>query len=224
MKKNQIIVFTNIKGGTGKTQICATAATHMVQLGIPIIVIDADIQQSLSRHRTRDHEARPSDKAPWDCVFLNTTDYSGVEQLLEKAKKLPACVLIDCPGNINDPSLQLIFRAADIAVVPFELNADSVDATVIFSELFRQHYTAKMYFIPNKVSNLFWRRGEVRKAREDAMELLDKKLGKVTPDVKLSTNMNGYSTLDLLCHEKRKLIHPAIVPVLQPIYKLFKNK
>lgn len=223
MKKNLIILWTGMKGGTGKTQTCARAATHMVQLGIPVVVIDADIQQSLSRHRKRDLAARPSETAPWDCMFLNTTNYSQVEKVMERAKSIQACVLIDCPGNINDPSLQLIFRAADIAVVPFELNADSVDATVIFAQLFKQNFKAKMYFVPNKVSSLFWKRGEVRKAREDAMEMLDKKLGMVTPDIKLSTNMNGYSTMDLLNYDKRRIIHDAIEPVLRPVYQIFKK-
>lgn len=220
-KNNRIVVFTNIKGGTGKTQLCASSATHFLSHGVPVIVIDADIQQSLSRHRQRDLAARPSADTPWDCVFLNTIDYTGVEELIERAQQLPCCVLIDCPGNINDPSLKLIFEAADVAVVPFELNADSVDATVLFAKLFKQYFRATMFFIPNKVSSLFWKRGEVRKAREDAMELLDKKLGTVTPDIKLSTHMNSYSTLDLLTYEKRKVIKEALVPILRPIWKLF---
>lgn len=220
-KKNKIVLFTNIKGGTGKTQLCATFATNFLLYGIPTLVIDADIQQSLSRHRQRDVAAHPSEKTPWDCVFLNTLDLASTEAMIERIKQLPCCVLVDCPGNINDPALRLLFDAADIAIVPFELNADSVDATVLFAKLFKQYFRATMFFIPNKVSSLFWKRGEVRKAREDAMELLDKKLGTVTPDIKLSTHMNSYSTLDLLTYEKRKVVKEALVPILRPIWKLF---
>ena len=220
-KKNKIVLFTNIKGGTGKTQLCATSATNFLLYGIPTLVIDVDIQQSLSRHRQRDVAAHPSEKTPWDCVFLNTLNQASTERLIERIKQLPCCVLIDCPGNINDPALRLIFEAADIAVVPFELNADSVDATVIFAQLFKQHFSAKMFFVPNKVSSLFWKRGEVRKAREDAMEQLDKKLGVVTPDIKLSTHMNGYSTLEMLSREKRNLVRETLKTIIKPMWRIY---
>lgn len=49
---NKIIVFSSIKGGVGKTQLCATYATLLVECSYPVFVIDADIQQSLSRPAT----------------------------------------------------------------------------------------------------------------------------------------------------------------------------
>lgn len=219
--KNKIVVFTNLKGGVGKTQLCATAATYFVYCDIPVIVIDADIQQSLSRHRKRDLEAPNTGDIPWDCIFLNTTDTAKVKAMMERAKKLPYCILIDCPGNINDQALQIIYEAADIAVVPFELNADSVDATHIFAKLFKKNFSAKMFFVPNKVSNLFWKRGTVRKAREDAMELLDNKLGVVTPDIKLTTHLNGYSTMEMPTYEVRQLVFPAFKTFMKPIWRFF---
>lgn len=202
-KKNRIILFTNVKGGTGKTQLCATTASYLVGYKIPTLVIDADVQQSLSRHRQRDLKAWPSSDTPWDCLFLKTTDLSAVKSLIEHVKQLPCVVLIDCPGNINDPALNIIFEAADTAIVPFELNSDSVDATVLFAKLIKQHFRAHMLFVPNKVSSRFWKRGEVRKAREDAMEQLHKKLGIVGADIKYSAQMNSYSTLEPLNYDKK---------------------
>lgn len=220
-KKNQIILTTNHKGGVGKTQICATAATLFVQNNIPVIVIDADIQQSLSRHRARDLKAHPNTNTPWQCVFLNTTDIKAVEAMIAKIKKLPYTILIDCPGNINDPALNLLFEAADAAIVPFELNDDSVDATVIFAKLIKQHFKLDMVFVPNKVSSRFWKRGEVRKAREDAMEQLHKKLGLVGADIKYSAHMNSYSTLEPLTYEKKQIISEAMKPLLVPLAKIY---
>lgn len=219
--KNKIVVFTNLKGGVGKTQLCATAATYFVYCEIPVIVIDADIQQSLSRHRKRDLEVPNTGDVPWDCIFLNTTDTTKVRAMMGRAKKLPYCILIDCPGNINDQALQIIYEAADIAVVPFELNVDSVHATHIFAKLFKKNFQAKMFFVPNKVSNLFWKRGTVRKAREDAMELLDNKLGIVTPDIKLTTHLNGYSTMEMPTYEVRQLVFPAFKTFMKPIWRFF---
>lgn len=215
--KNQIIIFTTIKGGTGKTTLCASAATFLVQLGIPVIVLDADIQQSLYRHRQRDLAAHPSEDIPFQVQFLNTADIEGVKSMIQRAKKLPCCILVDCPGNIQDQALKAIFEAADIAVIPFELNSDSLDATIMFGKLFQKHFTAKKYFIPNKVSAVFEKRGDVRKAREDAMSSLDKKLGIVTADIRHTTNMNSYSTLEWYNREKKIVIRDAFAPIVKHI-------
>ena len=51
---NKIILFTNIKGGVGKTTLCGLFATFCAEKGIPVAVMDADIQQSLFRHRQRE--------------------------------------------------------------------------------------------------------------------------------------------------------------------------
>lgn len=217
--KNKIITFSNHKGGVGKTTLCASAATFLVELGVPVIVIDADIQQSLSRHRQRDLAAHPLGQIPWQVQFLNTTDITTVKSIMNRAKQLPCCILIDCPGNIQDPALRIIFEAADAAVIPFELNADSVDATVMFADVFKKHFNAKMFFVPNKVSTIFEKRGEVRKAREDAMEALNRKYGVVTPDIRLTTYLNGYSTLETCNFAKKRAVRDAFIP----IYKFTKH-
>ena len=52
--KNRIIIFSNIKGGVGKTPLCALFANRLIEHGVPTIVIDADLQASLYRHRQRE--------------------------------------------------------------------------------------------------------------------------------------------------------------------------
>ena len=218
---NKIIVFSNIKGGTGKTQLCATAATFLLECGYPVYVIDADIQQSLSRHHQRDLEARPNADKLWPVYFLDTSDIDHVKDIIGQVKKFNCIVLIDCPGNINDPALQYIYEAADVAVVPMEYNSDVVDATVMFGEVLKencfQSKEKKIFFVPNKVSSVYERQGAVRKAREDAYELLISKrhLGWLTPEIRMTTLMNGYSTLDFLGYEKRKVVRDAFAPIVK---------
>ena len=65
------------------------------------------------------------------------------------------------------------------------------------------------------------KRGTVRKAREDAMELLDNKLGVVTPDIKLTTHLNGYSTMEMPTYEVRQLVFPAFKTFMKPIWRFF---
>ena len=92
----------------------------------------------------------------------------------------------------------------------------------MFAELFKEHFSAKMYFVPNKVSPIYEKRGEVRKAREDAEAVLSK-LGTITPDIKLTTHLNGYSTLELLDWDKRRHVTGAFRPIALPIRKIFKR-
>ncbi len=217
----KIIITTGIKGGTGKTQICATAATFLLECGYPVYVIDADIQQSLSRHYQRDLEARPNADKLWPVYFLDTSDIEHVKDIIGQVKKFNCIILIDCPGNINDPALQYIFEAADVAIVPFEYNSDVVDATVMFGEVLKENFfqskKKRIFFIPNKVSAVWEKQGAVRKAREDAYELLiDKRhLGWLTPEIRMTTLMNGYSSLDFLGYEKRKVVRDAFAPIVK---------
>ena len=57
--KNKIVIFSNIKGGVGKTTLCALFANHLIEHGFPSFVIDADLQASLFRHRQREKDAAP---------------------------------------------------------------------------------------------------------------------------------------------------------------------
>ena len=69
---NKIILTTALKGGVGKSCLCANFATFFVEQGQPVMVLDADIQQSISRHRKRDLASHPSALIPWQVLF-----YSG---------------------------------------------------------------------------------------------------------------------------------------------------
>ena len=61
----KIIVFTNVKGGVGKTVLSSLFASYLSQIGRPIAVVDADIQQSLSDHREEDLQKYPNSPLPW---------------------------------------------------------------------------------------------------------------------------------------------------------------
>ena len=60
----KIILFTNVKGGVGKTTLCSVFATFLSQSGRPVSVVDADIQQSISGNRRMDLEERPDAAIP----------------------------------------------------------------------------------------------------------------------------------------------------------------
>ena len=47
---NKIILFSNIKGGVGKTTISAHFTEYLTEKGLSAIAVDADLQASLARH------------------------------------------------------------------------------------------------------------------------------------------------------------------------------
>jgi len=70
MKK--IILFSNIKGGVGKTTTSAHFTEYLTEKGLSAIAVDVDLQASLSRHRERELEADPEQQTPWEIVKLKT--------------------------------------------------------------------------------------------------------------------------------------------------------
>ena len=77
---NKIILFSNIKGGVGKTTTSAHFAEYLTEKGLSAIAVDADLQASLSRHRERELEADPEQQTPWEIVKLNTLRLSWQPQ------------------------------------------------------------------------------------------------------------------------------------------------
>ena len=141
--ENRIVLFSNIKGGVGKTTLCALFASYLAEKGIPVFAMDADLQASLYRHRQREKNVDPDTSAPWAVEMLNTSDGKKLEETIGKLKSVPGVVLIDCPGNLNDRNLEYIYKAADVAVIPMSFDADTVDATGIFIKAFKTIFRAQ---------------------------------------------------------------------------------
>ena len=80
--KNKIVIFSNIKGGVGKTTLCALFANHLIEHGFPSFVIDADLQASLFRHRQREKDAAPDAQIPWNVEMLDTSDHKRLVRSL----------------------------------------------------------------------------------------------------------------------------------------------
>lgn len=192
--KNFIIVCAGLKGGSGKSCVCANLAMHLIDQGIPVIVYDADIQQTLVRHRQRESAEHPDAQPPYQLMPFSTADAEAVKANMDQLKTVPAIVLIDCPGNIQDACLQHIYEAADIAMVPTRYDFDNLDATVLFSEMFIKISKAKMFFVPNCINAIEERREEIQKARDIAKKMLEK-YGTVTARIKQCVIVKCYSTI-----------------------------
>src|SRR5574344_2097516 len=180
--QNKIIVTVGLKGGGGKSTVCANIAMHLVDKGIPVIVYDADIQQTLVRHRQRELAEHLDAELPYQLLPFSTANADEVKSNMQKLKEVPAVILIDCPGNINDACLPHIYAAADLDEVQTDLVSDNLDTTILFADLFVQISKAKMLFIPNCISEIELRRPEIQDARNKPKDLLEV-YEAVTPDI-----------------------------------------
>lgn len=194
MSQNRIIVISNIKGGVGKTTLVECFAHYLVMKGLPVIVVDADIQQTLSHDVKSDREKFPDLSQPWNCISLNTLDRDNVTSVLDRLSMVPGNVLIDCPGNLQDPSLAAIFHAADVIVIPFSFDRKTLDGTSTFIQVIKRiDVEAKLVFVPNRIltteSNV-----EYISRREEAKKVLGQ-FGRVAARIRQSVVFNRINTL-----------------------------
>lgn len=194
MDQNKIILLSNIKGGVGKTSLCGMLATYMAMQGLPVIVVDADLQQSLCRHRQRESKAYPDVKVPWQVATLDTSNVENVKRAVEKLKGVAGYVLVDCPGYMNEQGLVPLFKAADCVVIPMAYDQDTVDATGVFIKVFRKiNQNAKLLFLPNRINASEGNRVEMEQ-RKQTIEILGK-VGRVLPRIKQSVIVKRYNTI-----------------------------
>ena len=214
----KIIVISNPKGGVGKSTLCSVLATYLSENGREVGVIDADIQQSLVHHRQRDKKSHPERKIPWDIRSFVGMSSDEVSAAMERIKGTSFDILIDCPGNIVDPNLSIIYTLADIAVVPIHYDSDTLDATKMFCEMFKERFSAKMFFIPNGIVLAEEQREHIKQERDRAVELL-KTYGWVTPRIKRSIIIGDYSTLLPLTYYQRNAVRHAFEPIMEELQK-----
>ena len=190
---NKFILFSNIKGGVGKTTLCAHFTEYLAEQEFPVAAVDADLQASLSRHRERDVRDDPKRPIPWEVIKLNTFEKDKVESVVKKLKKVDGIIVVDCPGNLNDNNLSVLFEAADLIVVPMAFDVDTIDATGIFTNVVKKRSKAKLLFLPNRIN--------VSEGKAKELEMRDRtikdlnRIGKVLPRIKQSVIIKRYTTI-----------------------------
>lgn len=215
---NRIIAFANLKGGVGKTSICAMFASYLNELGKAVAVIDADIQQSLFRHRQREIQNDPNAKQPFQIIALPSRKAEDVSAIMEKMKEVDGYILVDCPGNFEAEALKPIFESTTHVIIPLTYDDDSVDATGLFINGIRQLSTSsKLLFAPNRIKTGVGKQSELE-ARKKTIDILGK-VGYVAPRIKEGVAVQRYSTLYPLDYYQKKAIDHSFEGLLQEIDK-----
>lgn len=215
--ENKIVILSGAKGGTGKSLVCGIHAMYLWENGIPVVVLDADIQQSLQRLRSRELQANPDVEVPYALQTLDATkSYQEVKAVMEQLKAIPAVVLIDCPGNVSDPGLQAIYECADIAVIPTRYDYDNLEVAKNFAGNFKKISNARVFFVPNSINKNEEKRPEIAEARDLAYKFL-KELGYITPAIKQGVSVRCYSTIKKLDKYQRPAVKYAFKPLLKAL-------
>ena len=212
---NKLVLFSNIKGGVGKTSTCALFAQYLFEKGCHVRVLDADIQASLFRHRERELTATPGAKVPWEVITIDTTDRSSLQTAIEKARTYEGVVLIDMPGTLNAANLDLLYKSADFAVVPIAYDYDTIDATGIFIKVVKRVNDIKLVFLPNRI-NTTENRADELKQREETVKILGR-IGRVTPRIKQSVVIKRYSTITPLDKYQKAAVEHAFDAIVEQI-------
>ena len=190
---NKLILFYNIKGGVGKTTLSAHFTEYLAEHEYPVAAVDADLQASLSRHRERDVKEDPKRPLPWEVIKLNTFDGEKVKAVVKKLKQVDGIIVVDCPGNLNDNNLSILFEAADFIVIPMAFDIDTIDATNIFINVVKKSSKAKLLFLPNRINVSEGRAQDLIIQEKNIKDL--NKVGKVMPRIKQSVVIKRYTTI-----------------------------
>lgn len=214
--KNKIVLFSNIKGGVGKSSLCSLFATYCAEKGIPTAVVDADLQQSLIRQRERELKTAGEEvQEPWQLISLDTSDVKGVENMMENLKTIPGWILVDCPGNLNDNGLLPVFKAADAVVVPISYEDIVVDATSVFIQVFKKISDATLCFLPNRINDSEGTKTE-REQRVETIKILGQ-LGMVSPRIKQGVAIKRFSTLYALDTYQERAVEHAFDSIINKL-------
>lgn len=191
---NHIVLTANMKGGTGKSLVCSMFATYLAQKGEKVIVIDADLQQSVIGHRQEDLKEYPNAQLPWPVMSID--ELGSLDVAMPKLQRLDGWVIIDTPGTLNDNNLIPIFAAADYAIVPISYDGDTIRATSLFCKAFTKMSKAKIIFLPNRINGMEGKEAidQQRAKAKDALVAY----GHVVARIKQSVVVQRYSTVLLL--------------------------
>ncbi|WP_172618974.1 division plane positioning ATPase MipZ [Candidatus Cytomitobacter indipagum] len=136
---SKIIAVSNIKGGTGKSTICANLAVAL-SANSKVLTIDIDKPQFTLNNYFR-HKENPK----FDHIKLE--DENQLEQIIEDNKKYDY-IIIDTPGSLNN-AMKKACELADIFLTPISDSRFDLDVIGQFSPEDKK-------FTPGCYANIIW--------------------------------------------------------------------
>ena len=214
-----IIAFANQKGGVGKTTNCIMLANYLAEKGAEVLVLDLDIQQSAVRKRESDLVTY-SNEPKYDInPRLEEAAGSGWKKniaLLKNFKKkaINEVLLVDLPGQINDPGMIEILQLVDAIFVPFTYEEMVIRSTVETCEMFRLFgIDAKVFMVPSRIKKSV-------KYDRSVVEPILKKYGSVTRDLPERVAFERITTVSCV-QEEMELVAPVYSQIAEEMDIVF---
>lgn len=210
-KENKIVVFANQKGGVGKTTLCILYANYLHEMGVPVCVIDCDMQQTIYQTRQFDENnlMEEGDVIPYSVQAFSIKDPRDVAIMIQKAKEIPGTVLIDAPGNISQEGLIPIFVGADVIVTPYQYEKGCIGSTSTFLKVIgalqasHEEMNAQVVLVPNRIDTRIGTKAEL--STWSATDALLAGFGKVVKSIRSLADIQRYNTLQLLPSQKKAI-------------------
>ncbi len=212
MQDNIIITFANQKGGVGKTTLCTLFANYLVAHRKRVLVIDCDVQQTISFRRKADLQKYKDVTIPYNIQPFNIANVQNVQNLITNLRKMQGIILIDAPGNLTQQGLIPIFANSDYIISPFQYEVTSINATATFISFIYKIRTqlskdvAQLFLVDNSHDKRFGKKEELELWRMTAKRFSE--YGLITPMVEYRAEMRRYTTLYLM-KTQEAIISPA---------------
>ena len=204
--KNRIVVFANQKGGVGKSTLCILFANYLAYKGMPVCIIDTDLQKTILSQRNKDSEVFLGDDEPYSVQGFDVSDPETMQQLMDSARQVDGFVLMDSPGNVSEDGLVPMFTGADFIVCPYEYEEKTLDSTGVFVGVInklREHNAdmkGELFFVPNRIDARIGTSEENRMWKQT--DQIFKKLGHVTPRIASRATLKRINTYELLSTQR----------------------
>ncbi len=158
MARAKVVTVLSQKGGAGKSTLTMQLAGGVARLGLRVVVIDLDPQETALRWSHAAPEAAPF---PATVIRLDT-DVGGLGGRLRKLCRDGGVVLLDCPPSIEHPATLAALQEADLALVPVVPSPADLWSTKGVERLILQVQASRKglraALVPNRVvrTNLAW--------------------------------------------------------------------
>lgn len=197
-QENRIVLFANQKGGVGKTTLCGLFANYLsVNQNVPLLVIDADPQQTFSGRRKDDLRRQP--EAPYKVQSMTIKNPESTHVIMQNLRTLPGTTIIDTPGSLTQEGMLQLLINADYIICPYHYDLNTIDSTRAFLlAIFRlrQSYPqikAQFIFVCNKYDVRVGKNSELK-----AWKIVDEyfqKFGILAPRIGSYADLERYNTI-----------------------------
>lgn len=131
------IAVSNQKGGTGKTTISVNIAAAFEAGGNRVALIDADPQGTSVRWVTSGENTLPM------TVLSLAPAGRGIGGEIKKQDAHFDVIIVDCPGNLEDPRIASVLEVADFCLVPLSPSPADLYSTVAMIRMIESMRTVR---------------------------------------------------------------------------------